>query len=63
MTEAGVQFGRILNVLKFGGGDILELARASTSETLLLPFKKEIFPHIDLELGRLTVLPPIEIES
>jgi 16S rRNA processing protein RimM len=63
VTEASEQFGRILNVLNFGGGDILELARASSSETLLLPFKKEIFPHIDLELGRLTVLPPIEVEA
>ena len=63
VTETGEQFGRISNVLNFGGGDILELARASSNETLLLPFKKEIFPHVDLESGRLTVLPPTEIEA
>jgi 16S rRNA processing protein RimM len=50
-------------VLNFGGGDILELARAHSNETLLLPFKKEFFPHVDLESGRLTVLPPTEIEA
>jgi 16S rRNA processing protein RimM len=63
VTATGEPFGRITNVLNFGGGDILELARASSGEMLLLPFRKEIFPNIDLDGRQLTVLPPVEIEA
>lgn len=63
VTKSGEHFGYVLNVLNFGGGDILEVALAGLGETLLLPFKKEIFPCVDLEAGHLTVLPPTEIED
>jgi 16S rRNA processing protein RimM len=63
VTGTGEPFGRIINVLNFGGGDILELARASPGATLLLPFKKEIFSYVDLKAGRVTILPPVEIEG
>jgi 16S rRNA processing protein RimM len=62
VTARGEFFGRISNVFNFGGGDILELASANSGEILLLPFKKEIFPDVDLELGRVTVLLPVESE-
>ncbi len=62
VTASGESFGRILNVVNFGGGDILELAGANPGEVLLLPFKKEIFPHVDLEAGQVTVLLPLETE-
>jgi 16S rRNA processing protein RimM len=62
-TQAGEAFGRVIDVLNFGGGDILEIARASGGETFFLPFKKEIFPHIDLKTGCLTLVPPVEIEA
>ena len=51
LTEAGEAFGSVVDVLNFGGGDILEIARASGGETVLLPFKKEIFPQVDLKAG------------
>jgi 16S rRNA processing protein RimM len=63
VTATGEPFGRILNVVNYGGGDILELAGANSGEVLLLPFKKEIFPNIDLETGRVTVRLPLEIEA
>ncbi|MCI0736243.1 MAG: ribosome maturation factor RimM [Beijerinckiaceae bacterium] len=63
VSGAGAEIGRIVNVLNFGGGDILEIARTTGSETLLLPFKREVFPHVDLKTGRLTVHLPIEIEA
>ena len=62
-TQAGEAFGRVVNVLNFGGGDILELARAGSGETFFLPFKKKIFPYVDLKAGRLTLVPPVEIEA
>jgi len=62
VTASGEPFGRILNVVNFGGGDILELAGTNPGEVLLLPFKKEIFPNVDLEAGQVTVLLPVETE-
>jgi 16S rRNA processing protein RimM len=63
MNEAGEPFGSVVNVLNFGGGDILEVACPDRCETLLLPFRKEIFPRVDIEAGRLTVVPPAGIEA
>jgi 16S rRNA processing protein RimM len=63
VTETGEHFGRVLNVLNYGGGSILEVVRAGLRDTLLLPFTKKIFPSVDLETRRLTVLPPTEIEA
>jgi 16S rRNA processing protein RimM len=62
VSGTGEFFGRVSNVFNFGGGDILELAYANSGETVLLPFKKEIIPNIDLEAGQVTVLLPHEIE-
>jgi 16S rRNA processing protein RimM len=63
MNEAGEAFGNVVNVLNFGGGDILEIAGPDGCETLLLPFRKEIFPRVDIEAGHLTIVPPFEIEA
>lgn len=62
MNEAGEAFGNVVNVLNFGGGDILEIAGPDGCVTLL-PFRKEIFPRIDIEAGHLTIVPPFEIEA
>jgi 16S rRNA processing protein RimM len=62
-NEAGQAFGSVVNVLNFGGGDILEIACPDWCETLLLPFRKEFFPRVDIEAGRLTVVPPAGIEA
>ena len=62
VTGTGEFFGRVSNVFNFGGGDILELACANSGETVLLPFKKEIIPNINLEAGQVMVLLPHEIE-
>ena len=63
MNEAGEAFGSVVNVLNFGGGDILEIACPDIGETLLLPFRKEIFPRVDIEAGHLTVVPPFETDA
>ena len=63
MNEAGEAFGSVVNVLNFGGGDVLEIACSDRCETMLLPFRKEIFPRVDIEAGHLTVVPPAAIEA
>ena len=63
-NEAGEAFGRVVNVLNFGGGDILEIACPDSCETMLLPFRKEIFPRVDIEAGHVvSVMPPAAIEA
>ncbi|MGH6936431.1 MAG: PRC-barrel domain-containing protein [Methylocella sp.] len=62
-TETGEAFGSVVNVLNFGGGDILVIARADGDETLFLPFTKAVFPQGDIGAGHLTVVPPAGIEA
>jgi 16S rRNA processing protein RimM len=62
-NEAGEAFGCVVNVLNFGGADILEIACPDSCEKMLLPFRKEIFPRVDIAAGHLTVVPPAEIAA
>ncbi len=63
VTNAGEELGRVAGVLNFGAGDILEIAPAGGGESLLLPFKKEIFPEIDLKARWILTVPPAVIEA
>lgn len=63
MTEDREEFGRVVNILNFGGGDILEISPRAGGSTVLLPFNRQVFPSVDLEAGRLTVVPPVELEA
>ncbi len=45
-TQAGEAFGRVVNVLNFGGGDILELARTSSGETFFFCRSKRKFSRM-----------------
>jgi 16S rRNA processing protein RimM len=62
-TTSGEELGRIVQILNFGGGDILEVAPPEGGETLLVPFTKEAVPQVDIGAGYLIVEPPAEIES
>ncbi len=62
-TETGEEIGEIVQILNFGGGDILEIAPKSGGETLLLPFTKEAVPIIDLAHGHVIIVPPVEIDA
>lgn len=63
MSDAGEAIGRVVNVLNYGGGDILEIAPAAGGDTLLLPFTKDVVPQIDVKAGRLTIALPLEIDG
>ncbi|MGH6799968.1 MAG: ribosome maturation factor RimM [Methylocella sp.] len=62
-NEAGEAFGSVVYVLNFGGGDILEIARPDSTESLLMPCTNEDLPRVDIESGQLTVVPPWEVEA
>ena len=63
VDAAGGRLGRIVSVSNYGAGDILEIASESGSETLLLPFTREVARAIDFDAGLVVVARPNEVES
>ena len=61
-AQDGTPIGTILRVLNFGAGDILEI-QPQEGETLLIAFTKANVPHIDLQSGCVSVVPPVETEA
>lgn len=55
--KAGAALGRVSAVHNFGAGDILEIETAN-GRSVLLPFREEFAPTIDLAAGRLVADPP-----
>jgi 16S rRNA processing protein RimM len=56
----GSELGRITDVHDYGAGTSLEIATSTTP--LLVPFTRACVPVVDIPAGRVTVLPPDEIE-
>ena len=63
VDKAGAPLGRVVSLMNYGGGDILEIAPAGGGETLLLPFTKRVAPTIDFDAGRIVIEPPREVED
>ena len=63
VTREGDEIGRVVALRNFGAGDILEIAPATGSETLLLPFTKAVAVEIDFDKGRIVIVPPHEIDD
>lgn len=55
--EDGSLLGTILTVHDFGAGDLLDIAPPK-GKSQLVPFTREAVPHIDLDNGIVTVVPP-----
>ena len=60
-NPAGSSIGHVVAVHNHGAGDILEIAPPKRP-SILVPFTKASVPDIDIAAGRLTVVPPIEVE-
>jgi 16S rRNA processing protein RimM len=60
---AGAALGRVVAILNYGAGDILEIAPNGGGDTLLLPFTKAVAPKIDFGAGRILIEPPHEAED
>jgi len=63
VTPAGDPLGRVVAVLNYGAGDILEIEPEGGGETVLLPFSDAVAPEIDFDAGRIVIEPPGEIEG
>ncbi|SNR66003.1 ribosome maturation factor RimM [Puniceibacterium sediminis] len=54
----GVELGHVKAVLNHGASDLLEVATAGQSATILLPFTLAVVPTVDLAAGRIVTDPP-----
>ncbi|WP_299968056.1 ribosome maturation factor RimM [uncultured Roseobacter sp.] len=54
----GTRLGTIKTVVDHGAGDLLDVQRPGTSETVLLPFTRVAVPTVDLASGRVIADPP-----
>jgi 16S rRNA processing protein RimM len=63
VSAAGSPLGRVVSLMNYGAGDLLEIAPAKRGETLLLPFTRRVAPRIDFDAGRIVIEPPREVED
>jgi 16S rRNA processing protein RimM len=54
----GALLGEVVAIQNFGAGDLLEVKPTSGGATVLVPFTRDTVPEIDVEGGRLTLVPP-----
>jgi len=58
LDSGGTVLGTVKNVLDHGAGDILEIQRPGSSETVLLPFSLAFVPSVNLGVGKIIADPP-----
>ena len=54
MTRDGEAFGTVADVVNYGAGDLLDIARPELA-SVLVPFLDAFVPEIDVAAGRLTI--------
>lgn len=62
VDASGAAIGSVTVVHDYGAGVSLEIARPD-APVLLLPFTRAAVPVVDIAAGRITVVPPPEIEA
>jgi 16S rRNA processing protein RimM len=63
VDAAGGRIGRVVSLMNYGAGDVLEIAPAQGGETLLLAFTRRVAPRIDFDAGLIVIEPPREVED
>jgi 16S rRNA processing protein RimM len=51
----GAELGSVVALHNFGAGDIIEVRRAESRDTVMLPFTQAAVPEIDVAAGRIVV--------
>ena len=59
---SGELLGEVVAVQNFGAGDLLEVKRAGSAQTIYVPFTREAVPEVDISGGRLVMDPPDGLE-
>ena len=55
VDASGAALGSVVALHNFGAGDIIEVRRAESRDTVLLPFTQAAVPQIDVAAGRVVV--------
>lgn len=58
VDREGSPIGTVVAIQNFGAGDLIEVKPAKGGATVLLPFTRDTVPEVDVEGGRLTLVPP-----
>lgn len=58
IDAAGAVTGAVVSVQNFGAGDLLEVRFTGATGTDFIPFTDACVPAVDLDAGRVTVVPP-----
>lgn len=58
----GKALGDVIAIHNYGAGDIVEI-RLADGSTQMFPFHEAVVPQIDIAAGRMTIVPPEEIEA
>jgi 16S rRNA processing protein RimM len=58
VDRKGETIGTVVAIQNFGAGDLVEVKPASGGATMFVPFTRDSVPEIDVEGGRLTLVPP-----
>jgi 16S rRNA processing protein RimM len=61
LSQDGAQLGEIVAIQNFGAGDLLEVRPKGGGATVLVPFTRDTVPEVDVEGGRLTLVPPEDL--
>jgi 16S rRNA processing protein RimM len=56
--QDGAAIGAVVAVQNFGAGDLIEVKPAKGGATVLVPFTRDTVPEVDVEGGRLVLVPP-----
>jgi 16S rRNA processing protein RimM len=58
VNRDGAPIGTVIAVQNFGAGDLIEVKPAAGGPTVLVPFTRDAVPEVDVEGGRLVLVPP-----
>jgi 16S rRNA processing protein RimM len=58
IDAGGKKIGIVVAVQNFGAGDLIEVKPEAGDATVLVPFTRETVPEVDVEGGRLVLVPP-----
>ena len=57
----GEPLGKVLAVVNFGAGDLIEIQQTGSDQTLMLEFSRQNVPEVDLIEKVITIEPPEEV--
>ena len=59
----GQRLGKVLAVVNFGAGDLIEIQQTNSDQTVMLEFTHQNVPEVDLDSKVITIDPPAEVSE